>query len=142
MKSFLAKKKDVQRKWLVVDAEGAILGRLAAKIAPILMGKTKPIYTPNVDTGDFVIVLNAEKIRLTGKKTDAKEYETYSHYPGGQKHISFRNMMTKKPEKVLELAVRRMMPKNSLGSNMMKKLKIYRGCEHKHIAQRPEKIEL
>lgn len=142
MKSFLAKKNDIQRKWLIVDAEGAVLGRLAAKIAPILMGKTKPIYTSNVDTGDFVVVINAEKIRLTGKKGQSKEYETYSHYPGGQKQFSFSDMMAKKPEKVIELAVRRMMPKSNLGRTMMKKLKVYRGSEHKHAAQRPEKVEL
>jgi large subunit ribosomal protein L13 len=142
MKSFLAKKEEIQRKWLIVDADGAILGRLAAKIAPILMGKNKPIYTPNVDTGDFVIVLNAEKVRLTGKKEEAKEYETYSHYPGGHKYISFKAMMAKKPEKIIELAVKRMMPKNTLARHMMKKLKIYRGNEHKHAAQKPQILEL
>ncbi len=142
MKSFLAKKEEIQRKWLIVDAEGAILGRLAAKIAPILMGKNKPIYTPNVDTGDFVIVINAEKVRLTGRKKEAKEYETYSHYPGGHKYISFQKMMAKKPQKVIELAVKRMMPKNTLGKHMMKKLKIYRGTEHKHAAQKPQILEL
>lgn len=142
MKSFLAKKEEVRRKWLIVDATGAILGRLAAKIAPILMGKNKPIYTPYVDTGDFVIVINAEKIRLTGKKDQYKEYETYSHYPGGHKYTSFGEMLAKKPEKIVELAVRRMMPKNTLGIHMMKKLKVYRGTVHKHAAQKPEKIEL
>ncbi len=142
MKSFLAKKEEIQRKWLLVDADGAILGRLAAKIAPILMGKTKPIYTPHVDTGDFVIVINAEKIRVTGKKAEAIEYETYSHYPGGHKYTSFKEMIAKKPEKVIELAVRRMMPKSTLGHHMMTKLKIYRGNEHKQTAQNPQKIEL
>ena len=142
MKSFLAKKQDIQRKWLIVDADGAILGRLAAKIAPILMGKTKPIYTPNVDTGDFVIVLNAEKIRLTGKKDEAKQYDYYTHFPGGHKFISFQEMMAKKPEKVIELAVRRMMPKTTLGKHMMKKLKIYRGAEHEQTAQKPQLIKL
>ena len=142
MKSFLAKKQDIQRKWLIVDAGGVALGRLAAKIAPILMGKTKPIYTPNVDTGDFVIVVNAEKIKLTGKKAEAKQYQSYSHYPGGHKYVSFHDMMAKKPEKVIELAVRRMMPKNTLGRHMMKKLKIYRGGEHKHVAQKPQILEL
>ena len=142
MKSFLAKKQDIQRKWHIVDADGAILGRLAAKIAPILMGKTKPIYTPSVDTGDFVIVLNAEKIKITGKKEEYKQYDYYTHYPGGHKYVSFREMMTKKPEKVIELAVRRMMPKNTLGHHMMKKLKIYRGSEHKHVAQKPQILEL
>jgi large subunit ribosomal protein L13 len=142
MKSFLAKKEEIQRKWLIVNADGAILGRMAAKIAPILMGKTKPIYTPNVDTGDFVVVINAEKIRVTGKKDQYKEYQTYSHYPGGHKYISFKEMMAKKPEKIIELAVRRMMPKNTLGKHMMKKLKIYRGAEHKHAAQNPQILEL
>jgi large subunit ribosomal protein L13 len=142
MKSFLAKKEDIQRKWLIVDANGAILGRLAAKIAPILMGKTKTIYTPNVDTGDFVIVLNAEKVRLTGKKAESKQYDYYTHYPGGHKYVNFQVMMAKKPEKVIELAVKRMMPKTTLGRHMMKKLKIYRGAEHKHTAQQPQLIKL
>ena len=142
MKSFLAKKEEIQRKWLIVNADGAILGRLAAKIAPILMGKTKPIYTPNVDTGDFVIVINAEKVRLTGRKDQYKEYDYYTHYPGGHKFISFKEMMAKKPEKIIELAVKRMMPKNTLARHMMKKLKIYRGNEHKHAAQKPQILEL
>jgi large subunit ribosomal protein L13 len=142
MKSFLAKKEEIQRKWLLVDADGAILGRLAAKIAPILMGKTKPIYTPSVDTGDFVIVLNAEKIKMTGKKEESKQYDYYTHYPGGHKYITFQEMMAKKPEKVIELAVKRMMPKTTLGHHMMKKLKIYRGAEHKHTAQKPQLIKL
>lgn len=142
MKSFLAKKQDIQQKWLIVDADGAVLGRLAAKIAPILMGKTKPIYTPNVDTGDFVIVINAEKIRLTGRKNETKQYDYYTHFPGGHKFLSFNAMMAKKPEKIIELAVKRMMPKNTLGKHMMTKLKVYRGSEHKHAAQKPEKIEL
>jgi large subunit ribosomal protein L13 len=142
MKSFLAKKEEIQRKWLLVDADGAILGRLAAKIAPILMGKTKPIYTPSVDTGDFVIVLNAEKIKITGKKGESKQYDYYTHYPSGHKYITFQEMMAKKPEKVIELAVKRMMPKTTLGHHMMKKLKIYRGAEHKHTAQKPQLIKL
>ena len=106
------------------------------------MGKTKPTYTPYVDTGDYVIVVNAEKIRLTGKKAQAKQYDYYTHYPGGRKFVSFKDMMAKKPEKVVELAVKRMLPKNKLGRKMFKKLKVYRGSEHKHTAQRPEKIEL
>lgn len=142
MKSFLAKKEDVKRNWLLVDADGAILGRLAAKIAPILMGKNKTIYTPYVDTGDFVVVINAEKIRLTGKKEEAVEYDYYTHFPGGHKYTTFKELMAKKPEKVLELAVRRMLPKNTLGHHMLKKLKIYRGNEHKQTAQNPQKIEL
>jgi large subunit ribosomal protein L13 len=142
MKSFMAKKNQVERKWLLVDADGAVLGRMAAKIAPILMGKTKPTYTPHVDTGDYVIVVNAEKIRLTGRKAEAKRYESYTRYPGGHKIVSFADMMARKPERVVELAVRRMMPKSSLGRQMLKKLKVYRGPEHEHQAQRPAKIEL
>jgi len=142
MKSFMAKKNEVEQKWLLVDADGAILGRMAAKIAPILMGKTKPTYTPHVDTGDYVIVVNAGKIRLTGKKAQNKEYDYYSYHPGGHKYVSFADMMARKPEKVVELAVRRMLPKNSLGRQMLKKMKVYRGPEHEHQAQKPEKIEL
>ena len=142
MKSFLAKKEQVQRKWLVVDADGAILGRLAAKIAPILMGKHKPTYTPSVDTGDFVIVVNADKIKVTGKKAEVKEYDYYTFYPSGHVYVSFEDMMTRRPEKVIELAVKRMLPKSAMGENMFKKLKVYRGTNHKHAAQQPEKIEL
>ncbi len=142
MKSFMAKKNQVEQKWLLVDAEGAILGRMASKIAPILMGKNKPTYTPHIDTGDYVIVINAEKIKLTGKKAQMKEYDYYTYHPGGHKYISFAEMLAQKPEKVIELAVRRMLPKNSLGREMLKKLKIYRGPEHNHQAQQPEKIEL
>ena len=142
MKTFMAKKNEVEQNWWLVDAEGAILGRMAAKIAPILMGKNKPTYTPNVDTGDYVIVVNADKIRLTGKKAEQKQYDYYTHYPGGHKYVSFADMMTKRPEKVVELAVRRMLPKNKLGRKMIKKLKVYRGTEHEHQAQKPEKVEL
>jgi large subunit ribosomal protein L13 len=142
MKSFMANKNQVKQKWLLVDAEGAILGRMAAKIAPILMGKNKPTYTPHIDTGDYVIVINAEKVKVTGKKAQIKEYDYYTYYPGGHKYVSYADMMTKKPEKVIELAVRRMLPKNSLGRDMLRKLKVYRGPEHEHQAQKPEKIEL
>jgi len=142
MKTFMAKKNQVEQKWLLVDAEGAVLGRLAAKIAPFLMGKTKPAYTPHVDVGDYVIVINADKVKVTGKKAETKEYDYYTHYPGGHKFVSFADMMAKKPEKVIELAVRRMLPKNKLGRAMLKKLKVYRGTEHDHQAQKPEKIEL
>jgi len=142
MKSFMAKKDEVDHKWLLVDADGAVLGRMAAKIAPILMGKAKPAYTPHVDTGDYVIVVNADKIKLTGKKAEQKEYDYYTHHPGGHKFVSFADMMAKKPEKVIELAVRRMLPKNKLAGKMLKKLKVYRGPEHEHQAQKPEKIEL
>jgi len=142
MKSFMAKKNQVEQKWVLVDAKGAILGRMAAKIAPILMGKNKPTYTPNIDTGDYVIVVNADKIRLTGNKSNTKEYDYYTLYPGGHKYVSFEEMMEKKPEKVIELAVKRMMPKSALGRQMLKKLKIYRGPEHDNQAQQPQKIEL
>lgn len=142
MKSFVAKKEQTEHKWVLVDAAEAVLGRLAAKIAPILMGKTKPTYTPHVDTGDYVIVVNADKIRVTGKKAEQKEYDYYTHFPGGHKFVSFADMMAKKPEKVIELAVKRMLPKNKLGKQMLKKLKVYRGPEHEHQAQQPEKIEL
>jgi len=142
MKSFMAKKEGLERKWLLVDADGAILGRLAAKLAPILMGKHQPTYTPHVDTGDYVVVVNAEKVQVTGRKAQTKEYDYYTHFPGGHKYVRFAEMMEKKPEKVVELAVRRMLPKNKLGVAMLKKLKVYRGPEHEHQAQKPEKIEL
>jgi len=142
MKSFMAKKEQAKHKWLLVDADGAILGRMAAKIAPILMGKHKPTYTPHVDVGDYVVVVNAEKVRLTGKKEQTKEYDYYTHFPGGHRYVSFADMMARKPEMVVQLAVRRMLPKNALGRKMLKKLKIYRGPEHEHQAQRPEKIEV
>ena len=142
MKSFMAKKGELEPKWMLVDADGAVLGRMASKIAPILMGKNKPTYTPHVDTGDYVVVVNAEKVRVTGKKAKDKEYDHYTHYPGGRKVVSFADMMAKKPERVIELAVRRMLPKSKLGRKMLKKLKVYRGSEHDHQAQKPEKIEL
>jgi len=142
MKSFMAKNEQVERKWVLVDADGAVLGRMAAKIAPMLMGKTKPTYTPHVDTGDFVVVVNADKIRVTGKKAQFKEYDYYTHYPGGHKYVTFADMMAKNPEKVIQLAVRRMLPKNKLGTRMIKRLKVYRGAEHEHQAQKPEKVEL
>jgi large subunit ribosomal protein L13 len=142
MKSFMAKKHGVDQKWLLVDADGAILGRLAAEIASILMGKTKPTYTPHVNVGDYVVVVNAEKIQLSGKKAEVKEYDYYTHHPGGHKYVSFAEMLAKKPEKVIEMAVRRMLPKNKLATQMLKKLKVYRGAEHDHQAQQPEKIEL
>ena len=142
MKSFMAKNESTEHKWVLVDATDAILGRMAAKIAPILMGKNKPSYTPHVDTGDYVVVLNADKIKVTGKKADTKEYDYYTHFPGGHKYVSFAEMMKRKPEKVIELAVRRMLPKSKLGKKMLKKLKVYRGSEHEHQAQQPETIEL
>ena len=142
MKCFTAKKEAVEHKWYLADADGKILGRLAAKIAPILMGKTKPIYTAHVDTGDYVIVVNAEKIRVSGKKAQTKEYRHYTGYPSGLKSVSFEEMLARKPEKVIELAVRRMLPKNKLSRQMLRKLKVFRGPEHCHAAQKPEKLEL
>ncbi len=142
MKTFLAKMQDVQRKWWLVDADGLVLGRMAAKIAPILMGKTKPTYTPHADCGDFVIVINADKIRVTGKKAEQLEYDYYTYHPGGHKYVSFGEMMARKPERVIELAVRRMLCQNKLTAYMLKRLKIFRGDKHDHTAQKPEKLQL
>jgi len=142
MKSYMAKKHEVEQKWLLVDAEGLVLGRLAAQVAPILMGKNKPTYTPHVDTGDFVVIVNADKIKVSGKKAEQKGYESYTRYPGGRKVRTFAEMLANRPEKIIQLAVRRMLPKSKLGGQMLKKLKVYRGPEHEHQAQKPEKIEL
>jgi large subunit ribosomal protein L13 len=142
MKSYVAKTGEVDQKCVLVDADGQILGRMAVKIAMILMGKTKPIYTPHVDTGDFVVVVNAEKVELSGKKAQTKEYQHYTRYPGGQKTVSYAELLEKRPERVIELAVRRMLPKNKLAVKMLKKLKVFRGPEHDHAAQKPEKIEI
>jgi large subunit ribosomal protein L13 len=142
MKSFMMKQVHADSKWLLVDAEGAILGRMAAKIATALMGKDKPTYTPSVDTGDYVVVVNADKVKVTGEKAQYKEYDYYTHFPGGHRYVSFTEMMTKKPERVVELAVKRMLPKNKTGRKMLTRLKIYRGPQHPHQAQRPEKIEI
>ncbi|OHB62671.1 MAG: 50S ribosomal protein L13 [Planctomycetes bacterium RBG_13_60_9] len=142
MKSFMAKENQVERKWRLVDADGAVLGRLAAKIAVILMGKDKPTYTPHVDVGDYIVVVNAEKIRLTGTKADTKMYNSYSRYPGGHKYTSFAHAMEKKPEWVVQTAVRKMLPKTQMGRRALKKLKIFRGPEHEHQAQQPEKVQL
>lgn len=133
-----AKKETVERKWYVVDAEGEVVGRLCSKIASVLRGKHKPSYTPHVDTGDCVIVINADKIRFTGAKWDEKEYITYSGYPGGQKRKTAREMLEKKPIAIIENAVKGMLPKNSLGRAMRKKLFVYEGTEHPHQAQKPE----
>ncbi len=142
MKTFMAKAEEVKRKWYVIDAEGKPLGRLASEVAKILRGKNKPTYTPHVDTGDFVIILNAEKVVLTGKKLDQKLYRHHSLYPGGLKEIKYRQFMATKPEKAVELAVKGMLPKNSLGRAMYRKLKVYKGNEHEHQAQMPETLEL
>jgi len=141
-KSTLAQKGQVDARWFVVDAEGQILGRLASRIAVILMGKHKPGYTPHVDTGDFVIVTNAEKVRLTGRKAETKQYDYYTYYMGGRKVVTFAEMMKRKPEKVIIEAVRRMLPKTKLGRHMLSKLKVYRGGGHPHAAQQPEVLEL
>ena len=140
MKSYLAKKGEIDQKWLLVDAADQVLGRLAVKIAMALMGKNKPAFTPYTDVGDFVIVVNAEKIRVTGKKAQSKEYDYFTLYPGGHRYVSFAEMLSKNPEKIVRHAVGCMMPKSKLGKQMMKKLKIYRGPEHEHQAQKPQKV--
>jgi large subunit ribosomal protein L13 len=142
MKTYMAKPGEVAAKWHVVDAEGKVLGRLAAKIATILMGKHRPEYTPHVDTGEFVIVVNAEKVRLTGNKWAQKEYDRYSGYPGGRKTVSVGQVRQKHPERIVEEAVRRMLPKSRLGKRMVRKLKVYAGPEHPHQAQQPEELKL
>lgn len=140
MSTYLAKPGELKQDWHVVDASDQVLGRLAAKLAVILQGKHKPTYTPHVDTGDFVVVLNAEKIRVTGKKAEVIEYDTYSRYPGGRRLYSYNTMLDKHPERLLELAVKRMMPKNKLGRHMLAKLKIYKGEAHPHAAQQPKAL--
>ena len=142
MKTFMAKAQEVEKKWYVVDVKGKVLGRAASEVAKILRGKHKPIYTPNVDTGDFVIVVNADKVVLTGDKLDKKMYRRHTGWVGHLKEISYRHFLAKQPEKAFELAVKRMLPKNSLGRAMFKKLKVYAGPEHKHQAQKPEVLEL
>ncbi len=136
------KTEDADRKWYVVDAKDKILGRLASEIAKILRGKHKPIFTPNMDTGDFVIVINADKIRMTGKREEQKTYFHHTQYPGGGKEISFAEMMQKHPERVIEHAVWGMLPKNRLGRKLIKKLKVYAGENHPHSAQKPETLSL
>ena len=142
MKSFMAKAEEVKRKWYVVDAENKPLGRLASEVAKVLRGKHKPTYTPHVDTGDHVIVVNAEKVLLTGKKLDQKLYRYHTGWPGGLKEVKYRHLMEKRPEKAIELAVKGMLPKNSLGRSMYRKLKVYAGTEHEHQAQKPEILDL
>lgn len=142
MKTYYAKPGEVEREWLLVDAEDMVLGRLATQVAQILKGKTKPTYTPHVDVGDFVVVINADKVRLTGKKADQKNYYSHSGYQGGLKETSFKEMLAKHPERIIEKAVKGMLPKNTLGRAMGMKLKVYAGSEHPHAAQNPRKIEL
>ena len=142
MKSFMANPSKVERKWYVVDAEGKTLGRLASEVANVLRGKNKPIYTPHIDTGDYVIVVNAEKIKVTGKKLDQKIYYHHSEYVGGMKETTLKEMMNKKPEFVITHAVKGMLPKGPLGRQMLTKLHVYAGPEHKHAAQKPEALDI
>ena len=142
MNSFMANPDKIERKWYVVDAEGCTLGRLASEVASVLRGKNKPVFTPHVDTGDYVIVINAEKIKVTGKKLDQKIYYSHSDYVGGMKETTLREMMNKKPEKVIELAVKGMLPKNRLGAKLLNNLYVYAGTEHKHEAQQPKLIDI
>ena len=142
MKTFMPKAADIQRKWYVVDAEGQVFGRVASQVADILRGKNKPIYTPNVDTGDYVIIINADKVVLTGKKLDQKFYYHHSGYPGGLKETSYRKLLAEKPEFAMQRAVVGMLPKGPLGRKMAKKLKVYAGPDYEQVAQKPEKIEL
>ena len=141
MKTYSAKPLEVERKWYLIDADGEILGRLATKIATILRGKHKPEYTPHIDTGDFVVVINAEKIQVTGKKETDKKYYRHSGYPGGLKIASFKELMEKNPTAALEKAVKGMLPHNTLGDDQFQKLKVYAGIEHPHAAQQPIVIE-
>lgn len=138
MKSYMASPATIERKWYVVDATGYTLGRLSSEIAKILRGKNKPIYTPHIDTGDYVIVVNAEKIKVTGKKLDQKIYYNHSEYVGGMKETTLKELLAKKPERVIELAVKGMLPKGPLGRQMYTKLHVYAGPEHNHAAQKPE----
>lgn len=142
MKTFMAKKEEVQRAWYVVDAADKTLGRLATRIAMVLMGKTKPTYTPHVDTGDYVIVVNAAKVRVTGNKAKDKVYQRYSGYPSGQRSLTFEQLLAKNPETVIRLAVRRMLPKNRLAAQMLSKMKVYAGADHPHEAQQPVPLTL
>jgi len=142
VKTYTVGAKDIEREWCLVNAEGKTLGRLASEIANVLRGKHKPIYTPHLDCGDYVIVINADKVRVTGRKLDQKVYYHHSGYPGGIKSISLRDQLQKHPERVLEAAVRGMLPKNALGRKMLKKLKVYAGDSHPHQAQQPKVLEL
>ncbi|NQT84602.1 50S ribosomal protein L13 [bacterium] len=138
MKTYVAKEKEVERRWYLVDADGQVLGRMATRIADVLRGKHKPCYTPNVDAGDFVIVINAEKVVVTGKKAQQKVYQRYSGYPGGLKKIKYADMLERHPDRIIRLAVQRMIPKNKLGRRVLKKLRVFSGPEHPHTAQQPE----
>ena len=141
MKSFMASPATIERKWYVVDAAGYTLGRLASEVAKVLRGKTKPIYTPHMDCGDYVIIVNADKVKVSGKKLDQKIYYHHSEYVGGMKETTLKEMMAKKPERVIELAVKGMLPKGPLGKSMIKKLHVYAGPDHEQAAQKPEVLE-
>ena len=140
MKTYSVKAGEIERKWYVVDARGKVLGRLATEVARILRGKHKPIFSTHLDTGDFVVVINAEEIQVTGRKAEQKTYFRHSGYMGGEKHIPFRRMQDKHPERVIELAVKGMLPKNALGRQMRRKLRVYAGSEHPHQGQSPEPL--
>ena len=140
MNTYMANPAKIERKWYVVDAEGCTLGRLASEVAKVLRGKNKPVFTPHIDTGDYVVVVNAEKINVTGKKLDQKVYYHHSEYVGGMKETTLREMLAKKPEKVIELAVKGMLPKGPLGRQMLTKLHVFAGAEHPHAAQTPEAL--
>ena len=140
MKTFMASPATIDRKWYVVDAEGMTLGRLASEVAKVLRGKNKPIFTPHMDTGDYVIIVNAEKVKVTGKKLDQKVYYHHSGYVGGLKETTLKEKLAKKPEQVIELAVKGMLPKGPLGRQMYRKLFVYAGPEHNHAAQKPETL--
>ena len=142
MKSFIAKPAEVERKWYVVDADGKTLGRLASEVATVLRGKNKPTFTPHVDCGDYVIVINAEKVAVTGKKRSEKIYKKHTGYPGGLREITFDKLQQKKPEEIIRHAVKGMLPDGKLGRQMFKKLKVYAGAEHPHTAQKPETLEI
>jgi large subunit ribosomal protein L13 len=142
MSTFMAKKETVQHKWYVIDAADQVVGRLAVAIANLLRGKHKPEYTPHIDTGDFVIVINAEKVKFTGNKWESQTYSRYTRYPGGLKVVNAKEMLAKKPEMILEMAVKRMVPRNKLGRKQMTKLKIYAGPKHGHQAQQPVEFKL
>lgn len=141
MKSFMASPSTIERKWYVVDATGYTLGRLASEVAKVLRGKNKPIFTPHMDCGDYVIIVNAEKVKVTGRKLDQKIYYHHSAYVGGMKEATLREMMAKKPDKVVKLAIKGMLPKGPLGNSMIKKLHVYAGPEHEQAAQKPEVLE-
>jgi len=142
MRTYVAKKETVKQEWLLVDASDKILGRLATRLATILQGKHKPTYTPHVDTGDFVVVINAKRVGVTGRKREQKMYKRYSGYPGGLKEVTLQRMLDEKPTEVIRLAVRRMLPKSKLGRHMLKKLKVYAGPDHPHEAQAPVAVDM